>query len=94
MSKKKHGGKYKRQEYSTYSTVAKYKIWRPTVVIIISNIYCSLSNNKVFVACKVYTSWLPLSFQQGGVESWQCALLPVERGLLMLIAHIIVKVIT
>ena len=74
--------------------MAKYKIWPPTVVIIISNIYCSLSNNKVFVACKVYTSWLPLSFQQGGVESWQRALLPVERGLLMLIAHIIVKVIT
>ena len=42
------------------------------------------TSSKVVVTCKVYTIWSPLSHQQSGVESWQCALLSVERGLLTL----------
>ena len=40
------------------------------------------SNTYVIVLCKVHISGL--SLQQSGVESWQCALLSVERGLLVL----------
>ena len=40
------------------------------------------TSNKVVITCKVYTSWSPLSLQQSGVETWQRALLSVERGLL------------
>ena len=51
-------------------------------MIIISD--ANNTSNKVVVTCKVYTSWSPLSHQHSGVESWQRALLSVERGLLAL----------
>ena len=42
------------------------------------NKWCQYTSNMVVITCKVYTSSSPLSLQQSGVETWQCALLPVE----------------